>query len=151
MLCFVFVAIACYRPFCCSGTAPGDPCPLRSPFLEQLCVIGRLLRKPCSWAGSTRKSSASLNSLRAQNESTCLRLEPVLRAPAVEEKRSRAPGDTPAPAWHRELCKEVQCSSHHQMVLLHAASQGHPVQGCFVSWKKTLNWGCFSTAWVSGE
>lgn len=88
---------------------------------------------------------------RAQNESTCPCQEPVLRAPAVEEKRSHAPGDIPAPAWHRVLCKEVQCSSHHQMVLLHAALQGHGVQGCFDSWKKILNWGCFSAAWVSGE
>ena len=67
----VFAAIARCLPSCCSGTAPGHPCTLHSPFWEQLCVTIRPLRKPRSWAGRARKGSASLHTSRAQNESTC--------------------------------------------------------------------------------
>lgn len=49
--------------------------------------------------------------------------------------------------------QEVQYS-HHQMVLLLSASQGHCAQGCFDSWKKALNWGCFFSCldvWRAGR
>lgn len=111
-----------------------------------LCVIGRLLRKPCSLAGSARKSSASLNTWgHKMNQLAMSGAWSLSSCWGREEKPCSC-----RPAWHWELCKEVQCS-HHQMVLLYSALQGHYVQGCFDSWKEILNWGCFSAAWMSGE